>query len=1219
MWTAAIAILVIAAFAISGRAAIRASATAKKPSQAIAAPQSHQPAPRVNFAKLPMSFEPNVGQSDARVKFLSRGPGYTLFLTPSEAVLALRKPEQQNAAKSPHLLGSAQHALKAAHEAPPSVLRVTLVGANGKARSEGIAPLAGRSNYLVGNDPKKWRTNVPSYGKVAYRNVYPGIDLIYYGTNQRQLEYDFIVAPGASPGAIGLRFSGAKGLRINDKGDLAIEVSGGEVIHHAPVIYQENGGKRQPVAGRIAFQGKNVIGFDVASWDRRRPLLIDPGLVYSTYLGGSGSDSGGGDHGSGIAVDASGDAYVTGSTPSTNFPVTAGAFQVTLGGPSNAFVTKLNPTGSALVYSTYLGGSGSSGDQGSGIAVDASGDAYVTGSTFSADFPITAGAFQTTYRTNGTSFVTKLDPTGSALVYSTYLGGGGDMGAGIALDSSGNAYVTGTTGSADFPVTAGAYQTTLGGAFNAFATVVNPSGSTLVYSTYLGGNNEDFGNGIAVDESGDAYVTGFALPVYFNSSCTGASEPAACCTGAGTGTCGVGFPITVGAFQSVCPSEFGRDGCHAGFVTKLDPSASGAASLLYSTYLGGNTEDLGYGIAVDASGDAYVTGSTQSTNFPVTAGAFQTIFGGGAENAFVTKLNPTGSALVYSTYLGGSGHLNGDRGYGIAIDASGDAYVTGYTCSTNFPVTAGAFQTTYGNVGGGLVNAFVTEVNPSGSALVYSTYLGGSGYVGDFGSGIAIDASGDAYVTGGTSSINFPVSAGAFETTLPDSESAFVSKLSLLPIPTAIATPTATKTPTSTRTPTTTPTRTATATKTPTTTPTRTATATKTPTATKTATPTATPTPNGSDLPATLSFGPEVAGQTSATIKTVTVTSKSAAPLTIYSVASSDSPEFSVTGGGSCGSTGYPYTVGPSPDTCTITVSFTPSAISSINGRTGTLTIVDDAPEGTPAGTEIINMQGTGTADVITSPAIVKINLAKFSTTRGNYVTITNKQSQQVTLTLSGTQTGGTQTPTGFYFPVRGGTCGGTLLVPTVLAASSCTIAYTYEPSILTPPGESAVLTISASPDLATSPHTVTITATTLPETVGATAAVGTAINGGPPVTANVLKVTNLAALTIDIEALGVSIGSTANPAPYNGGGNNNAADFSVSSTPGTCPAGTATNVTCYPVTFTATAGSTGSHVTESACVDVTVTKDPGTYANACSPGTNAPGVHSVKLTGIGK
>ena len=444
----AIAIVCMAAFAaaaIMTAAAPRASLAAKH-LDTIAAPAANAPSAAAKlhvaglFGKLPLSFEPNQGQTDPQVKFLSRGRGYSLFLTSTEAVLALRKPEDQIDAKSPRSPRITRPAIKAAHQAEASVLRVKLVGANGKARSEGIAPLAGRSNYLIGNDPKKWRTNVPTYGKVAYRNIYPGIDLIYYGTNQRQLEYDFIVAPGASPKAIGLRFSGAKGLRINDKGDLVIAVNGGEVIHHAPLIYQESGGKRQPVAGKTAFRGKDLIGFDVASWDRGRPLFIDPALVYSTYLGGSTAD-----YGYAIALDASGDAYVTGVATSTDFPATVGAFQTELGGSGgNAFVTELNPSGSALVYSTFLGGS--TGDQGYGIAVDASGDAYVTGLTDSANFPTTVGAFQTTYGGKGNAFVTELNPSGYALVYSTYLGGSnGDEGSSIALDASDDAYVTGTT------------------------------------------------------------------------------------------------------------------------------------------------------------------------------------------------------------------------------------------------------------------------------------------------------------------------------------------------------------------------------------------------------------------------------------------------------------------------------------------------------------------------------------------------------------------------------------------------------------------------------------------------------------------------------------------------------------------------------------------------------------------------------------------------------
>jgi hypothetical protein len=469
------------------------------------------------------------------------------------------------------------------------------------------------------------------------------------------------------------------------------------------------------------LKGRRQVGFAVATYDTSLPLVIDPVLCYSTYLGGNSADEG-----RSIAVDSSGSAYVTGYTFSTDFPTTTGTFQTTtFGGSTDAFVTKLNPTGSALVYSTYLGGGYY--DFGHGIAVDASGNAYVTGDTSSTDFPTTAGAFQTTLGGIRNGFVTKLNPSGSAQVYSTYLGGSySDAGLGIAADRSGNACVTGLTFSTDFPTTAGAFQPTFGGggSIDAFVTKLNPTGSAQVYSTYLGGSGGDEGLGIAVDASNNAYVTGF--------------------------TQSTNFPTTSGAFQPT----FG--GYNDAFVTKLN--ATGSAPLVYSTYLGGSDFERGFGIAVDTLGNAYVTG-VAGTNFPTTSGAFQTTFGGIIVDAFATKINPTGSApLVYSTYLGGSQF---DQANGIAVDASDNAYVTGVTTSTDFPTTSGAFQTTFG----GYSDAFVTKLNPTGSApLVYSTYLGGD--ADDSGNGIAVDPSGSAYITGTTSSIDFPTTTGAFQAVL---------------------------------------------------------------------------------------------------------------------------------------------------------------------------------------------------------------------------------------------------------------------------------------------------------------------------------------------------------------------------------------------------------------------------------------------------------------------
>jgi hypothetical protein len=651
------------------------------------------------YGKLPLSFEINRGQTDSQVKFLSRGNGYSLFLTGNEAVLALKKPVQMAKGKRQMAKGKSefQHSpfdapssllqRPASFQFPVSnfqtpatdneprttsaVLRMKLVGANPNPKIVGTDELPGKSNYFIGNDPKKWRTNVPNYAKVKYASVYPGVDLVYYG-NQGKLEYDFVVQPGADPAAITLQLETGQSKihnrksKIDKNGDLVVGTDGGEVVFHKPVVYQPatynelrttNGGGRHFVEGRYVLRGDNRIAFQLADHDRRRPVIIDPVLAYSTYLGGSGLDGG-----SAIAVDASGNAYVTGGTTSSDFPTTQGAFQTTYGGdgPGDsgyAFVSKLNAAGSALLYSTYLGGSSDDGINGTGIAVDASGDAYVAGPTTSSDFPTTSGAFQRILHGYLNTFVSKLNATGSALVYSTYLGGSHqDFGAGIAVDASGNSFVTGSISSSDFPTTPGAFQVAGGGGF---LTKLNPTGSALVYSTASIG-----GAAIALDSAGNAYVTGVAGP---------------------------GFPTTPGAFQTT----FGGDDLDA-FISKLNAAGS---TLLYSTYLGGSGTDLGRGIAVDASGNAYVAGIAGSNNFPTTPGAFQTTCGGGA---FVTKLNASASALLYSTYLCGGG------GFGMAVDASGNAYVSGGSGSADFPVTPGAFQTTFA---GGDNDAFVVKIS----------------------------------------------------------------------------------------------------------------------------------------------------------------------------------------------------------------------------------------------------------------------------------------------------------------------------------------------------------------------------------------------------------------------------------------------------------------------------------------------------------------------------
>jgi hypothetical protein len=742
---------------------------------AIGAPQA---APKAQarildrYGKLPLSFEANQGQADGRVKFLSRTSGYSLFLTADEAVLTLRgKKTKKTSPQGPSAdrlaagrlrfvsgyrfsdtasagkldapLGAGQRPSTSSADpevvATRGVLRMKLRNANLAAKVTGQDELAGTSNYFIGNDPSKWRTNVPTYAKVKYEGIYSGIDLVYYG-NQRQLEYDFIVVPGADPHRIAFDVTGAKRIRRGAQGDLVFKVGEDEIHWHKPLVYQEKDGTRQEIAAHYAITDTNRVGFEVAKYDTSRPLYIDP-LIYSTYLGGSG-----GDDGTGIAVDSAGYTYVVGYTESSDFPTTPGAFQTVCGGGScganngDVFVAKIDPTGSALVYSTYLGGSGD--DVGSGIAVDSAGNAYVTGETQSTDFPTTPGAFQTTCCG---AFVTKVNATGSALIYSTYLRGNGIASA-IAVDSAGDAYVTGGAG-AGLPTTSGAFQTVYGGGQNdAFVTKFNPTGSDLIYSTYLGGSLWDQGLGIAVDSAGNAYVAG----------ATGSAD----------------FP-TMNPLQPTFGGGYGD-----AFVAKISPTGS---ALLYSTYLGGSEYDYGLGVTVDGAGDAYVTGGTGSTNFPVTPGAFQTTCKNTNDcrnymDAFVTKLNPTGSALSYSTYLGGN--LSQD-GNGIALDGAGNAYVTGATRSPNFPTTPGAIQRTCngGSYCGKYGDAFVTKFNPTGSALVYSTYLGGSSY--DQGNGIAVDSAGNAYVIGSTSSTNFPTK-NAFQTSYAGIVDAFVTKIQML-------------------------------------------------------------------------------------------------------------------------------------------------------------------------------------------------------------------------------------------------------------------------------------------------------------------------------------------------------------------------------------------------------------------------------------------------------
>lgn len=993
-----------------------------------------------SYGRLPLAFEANCGQADPRIEFLSRGNGANIYLAASEAVVDVRNGNGAERKTGP---GDSKS---------PAVswVRMKLLGANAQSRSEGLDRLPGNSNYLIGNDQKRWHTNVPNYARVRYQDIYPGVSLIYYG-NQRQLEYDFVLGPGGDPHVIKLGFQGTRGIRIDANGDLMLRMKSGNLRMQKPVVYQNKNESKQFISGRYVLRGKDTVGFEVAAYDRSKELIIDPVFGYSTYLGGTGFDEG-----KSIVVDSSGNAYVTGRTTSFNFPITIDAYDTTYANSYDVFVTKMNAAGTALIYSTYLGGSNE--DQGYGIAVDSSSNAYVTGSTSSSDYPITLGAFQTVPGSNFTNdtFVTKLNPAGTGLIYSTFLGGfNSDQGNSIVVDSTGNAYVAGVTSSSNFPTTPGAFQTVFaGGGFpngDAFITKVNSVGTALVYSTFLGGVGSDQATGIAIDSPGNAYVTG--------------------------STNSTDFDVTPGAFQTIYGGSNNFSGNGDAFATQLNTTGT---ALIYSTYLGGIDDDAGLGISVDGSGNAYITGSTFSVNFPSTPGVirvsnggaakstnggngwaainngltnstvlslavdptnpmrlyagtsgggifkstngggvwgavnsgltdlfiktiaidpantilaylgtnnrgvFRTTDGGsswraintgqngmnvntlkldpsnsatiyagtdqgvykttngganwtsintgfgfnpfinalavnpsnssivyaainfggvykstngganwsatplsnnnvrslivdpsvpatvyaggdggvfkstnsggtwgtvntglnsgtkiinslvlspadsntiyagtangffkstnggtawsalnsglagavinalaidplnamniysgasaGSTDAFITKVNSTGTGLIYSTFLGGNSF---DQGTSISVSASGNAYVTGSTQSTNFPTTPGVFQTISSSFN---QDAFLTKLDPAGTTLVYSTFLGGDSF--DQGNGVAVDSSGSAYVTGTTQSNNFPITPGAFQTSLSGNSfngEGFISKFDVTP------------------------------------------------------------------------------------------------------------------------------------------------------------------------------------------------------------------------------------------------------------------------------------------------------------------------------------------------------------------------------------------------------------------------------------------------------
>jgi uncharacterized protein (TIGR03437 family) len=693
------------------------------------------------LSKLPFRFEANGGRDPRKgVLYTARGSNVNLSLGPDENWLTWTNQSSRRKVD----------------------VHTRLVGANRAAQMAAEDLLPGAANYFVGAR-EQWRTDISGYRRVRSRGIYPGIDLVFHG-DEGQIEYDFILEPGADPGLIRLELNGQRSLSIAENGDLVIATTAGDVRWKRPEVYQNNGAARVSVSGRYVLAGNRTVKFELGGYNHQRELTIDPTLAYATFLGGTRNDLA-----RGIALDGSGNVYLAGNTTSMTLP-TASAFQPNFGGAStaynmygDAFVAKFNSAG-ALVYLTYLGGSAD--DGATAIAVDAAGNAYITGATTSPNFP-TMNPYQAHFGGlgglsavhSGDAFVTKLNPAGNQLIYSTYLGGSlDDIGTAITVDGAGNAYVAGATASPNFPISASPYQGGQRGAGgqpinpdfdapgwdpgDAFAVRLNASGQ-LVAGTYLGGSLDDVAFAIALDSSGNVYLGGCTI-----------SE---------------NFPTTAGAVQrnfgGIDENNFFRNSGD-GFIAELDPMLG---KLLYSTFLGGSGDDLVSGIAVDSSGNIYVTGSTTSGNF-ATPGAFQLHYAGVSPtvyaeqnfgDAYVAKINPSQTTPVYLTYLGGTSN---DAGAAIAIDSAGNAYVTGFTDSSDFPLAGNPLQSGLAGDGGQALyedygDAFVVVVNPTGTALLYSSYYGGR--YDDEGYGIALDASGNVYITGNTVSVNLPTTSTA--------------------------------------------------------------------------------------------------------------------------------------------------------------------------------------------------------------------------------------------------------------------------------------------------------------------------------------------------------------------------------------------------------------------------------------------------------------------------
>ena len=940
------------------------------------------------YGALPLAFEANQGQTAPAVRYLAHGQGYQLFLTNQEAVLTLREPTDAGtkSAKGAALLAARTH--RKPHVAGrASALRVRFDGANSAAEITGTKQLPGKTNYFIGGDRTKWHTDIPSYAAVRYQGIYPGVDVLFYGREQR-LEYDFVVAPGADPKAIALGISGARKLHIDSRGDLVMSVPGGNVMLQKPLIYQEVNGERREIAGNYVIGSDRRIRFAVAGYDHTQPLTIDPILDYSTFIGGTGTF---GDLATGVALDAAGNAYLVGATTSTDFPQMnpePATPPADIAADGTAFVAELNPTGTALLYSTYLGGSGNGsggGEFGEGIAVDTATPAnvYVTGDTFSPDFPVSSNAFIGQPGTAGTAnggsaFVTKLNPslTGAAqLIYSTYLGGDTfDDGHGIAVDTTGNVYVVGVTESTNFPP-----MHPLGFAANpagtGFLTEINPSATTgplsLVFSTYLGGTGA--GTSTLFGDSGAGVVVGASNEVYL--------------TGTTTST---DYPVH-GTQVSACRTT------GVAFLTEINVATP---AVTYSTCLGGTTEDVGNAIALGSGNLVYLTGQAFSANFPTFPVGNTIPAPSGFPNvnesvAFVSVINSSTGALTYSTFVGGG---NGDVGNAITVDSSGNAYVTGFTSSSNFPITQGAFQTTNANSNGTI---FITEVNPAGAnataQLVYSTFLGGSkgtgnaAFTADQGLGIALQG-GNVYVDGEAGTADFPTTSGAFQTTfnaIAGETNAFAAELTL--------------------------------------------------------------TPTISVSPTSLNFMTQLVGVPSIE-QFVTVTNNTAAPIALTLPPTTTGTNAAAFAGIADGT--LPCTASLAGGaSCTIGVTFTPSAAAA---ETATLNIFDGSDgTGHPM---VVALSGTGSAtasNITVTPTSLTLPGALLTTTSNGTVSIGNNGNLPLSISsiaaAPGVFTSSTTACNGGAFPI--------VIAP---GGAACVVTVTFSPVAATPPGPVAgTLTIS--------------------------------------------------------------------------------------------------------------------------------------------------------------